>query len=230
MYKYIFLLTFLLVLIYVIDRYDIYDYTPYIVPTIGMSSIHEEYILPEVIDNFITEKEANYVLEKAKNNFKPSVVYGNIIAEQIRKSNTVWLSKNDDVVKKIILRVCEKCNLPFKNAEHLQVVKYDHSGYYRHHHDTANDNKKESIEFLSHGGHRVVTMLIYLNDDFEGGDTAFINLRKKIKPPKYAGIFFYSLDKKRHLCHPLSLHEGKTVKSGNKYVANIWLRQNKYIS
>lgn len=229
MYKYIFFLTLFIVLIYIIDRYDVYDYTPYIIPQIGMSSIEEDYVFPEVIDNFINEKEANYILEKSKNNFKPSVVYGNIVAERIRKSNTVWLSKHDDIIKKIILRICDKCNIPFKNAEHLQVVKYDASGYYRKHHDTAYEDKKESRTFFSHGGHRIVTMLIYLNDDFEGGETAFINLRKKIKPSKYAGILFYSLDKKGEFCHPLSLHEGKTVKSGNKYVANIWLRQNKYI-
>jgi prolyl 4-hydroxylase len=229
MYKYFFLITLLLVLVYIIDRYDAYDYSPNIIPQIGLASIEEEYIFPEVINDFINEKEANYILEKAKDKFKPSVIYGNIIVEQIRKSNTVWLSKNDDVIKKIILRVCEKCNLPFKNAEHLQVVKYDTTGYYRNHYDTAYEDKDETRCFFSYGGHRVVTMLIYLNDDFEGGDTAFINLRKKIKPPKYAGIIFYSLDKKKEFCHPLSLHEGKTVQSGNKYVANIWLRQNKYI-
>jgi prolyl 4-hydroxylase len=229
MYKYIVLFTLLLVLIYIIDRYDIYDYTPDIIPQIGLASIEEEYIFPEVVNEFISEKEANYILEKTKNNFKPSVIYGNIVIEQIRKSNTVWISKYDDVIKKIILRVCERCNIPFKNAEHLQVVKYDSSGYYRQHHDTAYEDKDETRCFLSHGGHRVVTMLIYLNDDFECGETSFINLRKKIKPQKHAGILFYSLDKKRIHCHPLSLHEGKTVKSGNKYVANIWLRQNKYI-
>jgi len=227
---YIFYFLIICILLFLIDRYDVYDYTVDAIPRIGLANPEDEYIFPEVIRDFINEDEANYILEKAKDKFEPSVLYGNIVMEQIRKSNTVWLSKHDPIIKKIISRVCEKCNLPLKNAEHLQVVKYDPSGYYRQHHDTVNENKKESMDFFSHGGHRVATMLIYLNDDFEGGETAFLNLRKKIKPPKYGGILFYSLDKKRELCHPLSLHEGRTVLSGNKYVANIWLRQNKFIA
>jgi prolyl 4-hydroxylase len=217
-------------LVFIIDRYDLYDYSPDVIPRFGLADPEDDYIFPEVIRNFISEEEATHILEKTRDKFEPSVLYGNIVMEQIRKSNTVWLSKQDPVIKKIISRVCDKCNLPFKNAEHLQVVKYDPSGYYRQHHDTVNKDESESRKFFGHGGHRVVTMLIYLNDDFEGGETAFLNLRKKIKPPKYGGILFYSLDKKRELCHPLSLHEGKTVLSGNKYVANIWLRQNKFIS
>jgi prolyl 4-hydroxylase len=229
-FYYIYVFIILCILIYLVDRYDIYDYNPDVVPKFGMANIKDEYIFPETVRNFITKEEADYILTNSMDKFSPSVVYGNNVVEKIRKSNTVWLSKHDPIIKNIVQRVCDKCNIPFKNAEHLQVVKYDPDGYYKGHHDTISDDEPESRSFLSHGGHRIITMLIYLNDEFEGGETAFINLKKKVKPPKYSGVLFYSLDKKGEHCHPFSLHAGRTVLSGNKYVANIWLRQNKFIA
>ena len=79
-------------------------------------------------------------------------------------------------------------NSPFENAEHLQVVKYDQNGYYNEHYDSVTNNTYESQKFLKQGGHRIITMLIYLNDDFTEGSTRFVTLDQNIKPPKYGGI------------------------------------------
>ena len=83
-------------------------------------------------------------------------------------------------------------------------------------------------DFLKRGGHRIATMVIYLNDDFEGGSTRFINLDRNIKPKKYGSIYFHTLDKNEKKCHPYGLHAGLPVTSGNKYIANIWIRENKF--
>jgi prolyl 4-hydroxylase len=116
--------------------------------------------------------------------------------------------------------------LPFKNAEHLQVVRYKPNEYYKKHFDTQYSNDGNGI--YQTGGHRVVTMLIYLTDDFEEGATRFTILKKDIKPPKYSGILFHSLGKTNKKCHPCSRHAGLPVKSGEKYVANVWIRQNTF--
>ena len=50
----------------------------------------------------------------------------------------------------------------------------------------------------------------------------------KYKPKKLNGLLFYSLENNGNKCHPLSLHSGMPVKTGNKYIANIWLREQKY--
>lgn len=49
--------------------------------------------------------------------------------------------------------------------------------------------------------------MIYLNDDFEGGETEFENLLT-VTPEKGTALIFY---------HPLR-HEGKALASGLKYV------------
>ena len=118
-------------------------------------------------------------------------------------------------------------NMPFANAEDLQVVKYKPNGYYKAHYDSCCD-KEDCNDFTELGGNRVITMVIYLNDDFDGGATKFINLNKEIKPDKYSGILFYSLNKAQNKCHTNSKHAGMPVKSGEKYIANVWIRENKF--
>jgi prolyl 4-hydroxylase len=71
-------------------------------------------------------------------------------------------------------------------------------------------------------------MLIYLNDSFEGGETEFPNLKMKLKAPKYGAIMFRPLEKDGNRCHPLALHKGTEITSGEKYICNVWIREGKY--
>ena len=192
-----------------------------------LADINDEYILPTVHDNIITPYEAKYIINSSSDYFKDSITVGGLDT-QIRKSKTAWHNKNNPIIKNIILRVCKMTNMPYENAEHLQVVKYDTNGYYNEHYDTVTNNTEISNNFLQLGGHRIITMVIYLNDEFTEGATKFITLNQTIKPPKYSGILFYTLDKNLKKCHPKSLHAGLPIKSGNKYIANVWIRQNKF--
>lgn len=182
------------------------------------------FIEPKVYENIITPDEANYLLEKSKNDFEDSHILGGLDTS-IRKSKTCWINKYDDIVTKIIQRVCNMGNYKFENAEDLQIVKYGPDGYYNEHHDSCCDNSDECKDFVKRGGNRVLTMVIYLNNNFEGGATRFINLNKDIKPKEYSGILFFPMNKTGDKCHANSLHAGLPIKSGEKYIANVWIRE-----
>ena len=193
----------------------------------GYCNINSEYIQPKMFSNFISKEDADYIIQKSQPLFKESRLVSGSLAN-IRKSETAWLSKNDPVVEKIIKRVCKISNIPFENSEKMQVVKYEPNGYYKPHYDASCDDKEECVNFEKNGGQRVITMIIYLNDDFTGGMTDFPNLKMEFIPKKYSSLFFYSLEKNGNKCHPLSLHAGTPVKTGIKYIANVWLRERKY--
>jgi hypothetical protein len=136
-----YIIIILIIVITIIILYTIYCY--YKIENIeenlklGLCDINDDYILPQLYDNFITEDEAKYILENTNNKFKKSTIINNIeIDETIRKSETAWLDKNDDVIKNIITRVCNIGNFPFENAESMQVVKYNINGFYKPHFDT----------------------------------------------------------------------------------------------
>jgi hypothetical protein len=91
------------------------------------------------------------------------------------------------------------------NREAIQVLEYHPNQEYKFHHDISNDpNSKEY--------HRQISVVVYLNDDFEGGGTEFPH--KTFKPPTGYGLFFPS-----NWCFP---HSGQKVLSGKKRVAVTW--------
>lgn len=197
---------------------------------LGLAEESEDYNYPKIYDDFISESEAKYIKKSANNKFNESEVLGSNgetdeVLKDIRDSKTAWLDKNDPVIKNIIMRVCSINNYPFENAEHLQVVKYRKGGFYREHHDSVYEDDEISKKFFESGGHRVLTMIIYLTDDFEGGATRFVTLKKDVKPKKHGSILFYPLDKNNRRCHPKALHAGMPLKSGEKIIANVWIRQ-----
>lgn len=193
----------------------------------GYCSIDADYVEPVVYENFISDKECDYILKTANPMFSQSRLVSGFMTD-VRKSETAWLPKSDPVVANIIKRVCNITNIPFENSEKMQVVKYEPNGYYRPHYDASCDDKKECVEFEKNGGQRVLTMIIYLNEDFTGGRTEFGNLGREYIPKKNNGLLFYSLQKDGNKCHPKSLHAGMPVETGNKYIANVWLRERNY--
>ena len=193
----------------------------------GYCNIKDEYIEPVIHNGFISDKEGKYILDKANPMFRESKLVSGF-SDSVRKSQTAWLDKKDHVIGTVIKRVCDITNIPFENAEKMQVVKYEPNGFYIDHFDASCDDRKECVEFEKNGGQRILTMIIYLNDDFTGGTTRFKNLQTEFQPVKNNGLLFYSLQKDGDKCHPLSLHSGMPVKTGEKYIANIWLRERPY--
>jgi prolyl 4-hydroxylase len=192
------------------------------------------YIMPEVLPELITESEQDYIIEKSEKRFVDSTVVsgktGNEVIKKARDSKTAWLSKNDPVIRNIILRVCEKTGKDINNCEDLQIVKYGPSGYYNEHHDSCCDDTEACENFRKDLGNRLRTCVIYLSDDFEGGATKFPKLNLEIKPPKRSGILFHPMDVTEKKCHPKALHAGTPVLSGTKIIANVWIREKQFDS
>lgn len=91
------------------------------------------------------------------------------------------------------------------HREAIQALEYLPEQEYKFHHDTSNDpNSKEY--------HRQISVVAYLNDDFEGGGTEFPH--QTYKPSPGYGLFFPS-----NWCFP---HSGQKVLSGKKRVAVTW--------
>lgn len=191
----------------------------------------DEYVEPKVIENLINEKEIQYIIDQSKDKFETSTVVagpGLSVMKKARDSKTAWLSKEDPIIKEIMMRVCKMTNKTHEQCEDLQVVKYDANGFYREHHDSCCDDNDLCDKFKEESGQRLRTCVIYLTDGFEGGATKFPNLNIELKPSKGSGVLFHPMTKDETKCHPKALHAGMPVISGIKIIANVWIREKEF--
>jgi prolyl 4-hydroxylase len=182
---------------------------------------------PQVLENFLSLEEIEHV-KKSCNNFETSGTVGN--RDGYRNSQTCWLHKGtDEVIDNIVKRGADASQLPFDNCESLQVFNYNSCGFIKEHNDSCFDESEDCKQFRNRGGHRIATILISLSDksDYEGGETRFSVLDKNYKLDKGNAVLFYNIDEQGNELKN-STHGGLEINSGEKWIANIWVRENKF--
>jgi Rps23 Pro-64 3,4-dihydroxylase Tpa1-like proline 4-hydroxylase len=182
----------------------------YLIPT---------YQKPRVIHNFISDEEIEHIKKEAESKFYTSTVAENgTVDKNMRDSETAWLDLEDPVVHGVAQKCVSLTDRPIQNCEKLQVLRYRPGGFYKPHQDTFSDTK---------GNKRMYTVILALNDDYEGGETAFPNLRRQYKLNKGDALLFHTLDN-YELMTSKALHGGLPVKSGEKWICNLWVHKYPY--
>ena len=176
------------------------------------------YPKPVVIENFLSENERIHIKQEAKSKLQASTVdKDRRVDEQIRKSETAWLSTEDPIIRSVVERCVSRTDRPIENCEQLQVLRYKEGGHYNPHQDVFYQDKNK----------RLYTFIIALNDEYEGGETAFPYLNEKYKLNAGDALFFHTLDN-YGLDTSDALHGGEPVKSGEKWVCNLWVHKFPY--
>ena len=182
--------------------------------------------------NFLSDEECDYII----NNFRSNVRKSRVICDggkycnqsNSRTSSSTFVHDvNDSIVNNISQRISEKVGISVDNFEPLQVVNYKGGEEYKPHWDACVGEGRCS-EFVKNGGDRYATFLLYLNDDFDGGETEFPLLGKKIKPEKGKGVLFYNLDDDNINYKVNSKHAGLPPRNGEKWMWNKWIRGGKW--
>ena len=109
------------------------------------------------------------------------------------------------IVEAAFIDLAEKCvGEKMDWFEPPQVLRYSPGGYYNGHADSENMNPE------SRSWHKVIdrdlSLLIYLNDDFEGGELSFDKFNYKLKPKSGMAVLFPSDNRYMHTAH--TVHEG----------------------
>ncbi|NBO99445.1 MAG: 2OG-Fe(II) oxygenase [Proteobacteria bacterium] len=176
------------------------------------------------INNFLTHEECDEIIELSGDKLLPSTVYDhqkNVYNVETRKSQQCWLKDDIPEVKRISDRIKNTTNTHTKYIEDLQVVNYSPSGFFNPHYDAC-EGDESYCKRLNKNGPRYLTVLIYLNDDFTGGETVFPAINKSVKPEKGKAVIFQNVDGNGVIIEQ-AVHAGEPVKSGQKWIANKWI-------
>lgn len=175
------------------------------------------YPSPRVLRRVLSEGEREHIVRKARQAFKTSTVaMSRKVDKSVRDSQTAWLDLRDPIVARVVRRLLKYTDRPFQNCEKLQVVKYTPGGYYKPHQDAFRERNK-----------RLVTFIIGLTNDFEGGATHFPNLGKRFRLRAGDALQFACLNN-YNMISRYGLHAGEPVTRGTKVIANLWVRKYAY--
>jgi prolyl 4-hydroxylase len=142
-------------------------------------------------------------------------------------SGTHFMRGENALVQTIERRIAELVQIPVDRGEPLQILHYQPGGEYKPHFDYFDPAQPGNEGVLLHGGQRIATLVMYLNDVEAGGSTVFPEIGLDVLPRRGHGVFFAYATEEGQL-DPRSLHGGSPVSAGEKWIATKWFRQRAY--
>ncbi|QNB16916.1 2OG-Fe(II) oxygenase [Paraburkholderia tropica] len=146
-----------------------------------------------------------------------------------RTSEGVWFQREEDAfIARLEQRIASLMNWPVENGEGLQILHYNRGGEYRPHFDYFPPDQAGSAVHTAHGGQRVATLIVYLNDVPRGGETVFPEAGLSVAARHGHAVYFRYMNRVRQL-DPLTLHAGAPVEAGDKWIMTKWVREREYV-
>lgn len=187
-----------------------------------------------IVEDLLSPQECDKLIQLARARLLRSTVVdplsGRLEISGVRRSEGMHFAHGENaIVSRIEARVCALTGLPVPNGEPLQLLRYPVGGEYEAHHDYFDPAFEGTARLLGQGGQRVATMVIYLQEPDEGGDTWFPELELSVRPRKGSAVYFEYCNAAGEL-DTRCLHAGMPVQRGEKWIATKWLRQGAYTS
>src|SRR5262245_9322958 len=131
---------------------------------------------------FASPAMCRWFIENARGRLSRALVYEAISREVMAKptrTNTAAVFNivaTDFLFVLAQLRMSACLGVPLRQFEALTVLHYDEGYEITEHYDFVDPNLPSYAQEIAEQGDRVVTFLVYLNDDYQGGETAFPRL------------------------------------------------------
>ncbi|HDX9588053.1 TPA: 2OG-Fe(II) oxygenase [Bacillus pseudomycoides] len=180
-----------------------------------ISRLEEPLIV--VLANVLSNEECETLIEMSKNKMKRSKIGVSRKINDIRTSSGTFLEENEAVTR-IESRIASIMNVPFEHGEGLHILKYTVGQEYKAHYDFFTESSAAA------NNNRISTLVMYLNDVEEGGETFFSKLNLSVSPKKGMAVYFEYFYQDEAL-NKLTLHGGAPVIKGEKWVATQWMRR-----
>ena len=183
-----------------------------------------------VFGNLLSDQECDELIALAKPRMARSLtVAAKTGGEEVnddRTSNGMFFQRGEnDVVRRLEIRLARLLNWPEENGEGLQILHYRPGAEYKPHFDYFDPVEPGTPTILKRGGQRVATIVMYLAEPDKGGGTTFPDVNLVVAPKRGNAVFF-SYDRP----HPVTrtLHGGAPVLAGEKWIATKWLREGRF--
>jgi predicted 2-oxoglutarate/Fe(II)-dependent dioxygenase YbiX len=181
-----------------------------------------------VIEGFASPAECRWLMGRARSMLKGALVFdvqGQQVADPGRtnQGTDFQLPDMDLVIQVIRARISAATRIPMPVFELTQLLHYSVGQEFKRHLDYLEPGNAHHREQLRLRGQRIATFLIYLNEDFEGGETEFSQIGLRYRGKTGDAVFWANCDMEGRP-DSKTLHAGLPPTSGEKWILSQWIR------
>jgi prolyl 4-hydroxylase len=173
-----------------------------------------------ILGNVLSDEECEALIRMSQDRMQRSKVANSLEVDELRTSSSMFFQESEnDLVAKVEKRVSQIMSIPIEHGEGLQVLNYEVGQEYKAHFDFFSSPTVKNP--------RISTLVMYLNDVEQGGETYFPKLNFSVTPQKGMAVYFEYFYDDQSL-NDLTLHGGAPVIIGDKWAATQWMRRKVY--
>lgn len=176
------------------------------------------------LNRLLTPEECDYIISRGAPYLKRAQVAGGLTHDV--RTNTMapfGLIESDALVQSIDELIARACNLPPEQGENLNLLHYAPGQQFGAHCDWIDPNPPNRAQELALSGQRVKTLIVYLNEGFDGGETVFPRVGWRFKGKRGDALMWDNV-MPDGTPDPRTLHEGTSPRSSDKFVLSKWMR------
>jgi hypothetical protein len=180
---------------------------------------------PEFVDDAVCD----WLIDRARGNLKRALIYdpaaGGDKADHMRTNSAAGydLMTADLVQVALQYRMSATVGVPIANMEGPTVLHYTIGQEITNHFDFLNPRIPNYADELAKRGERIITFLVYLNDDYGGGETDFPRAGVRHKGRRREGLLFTNALPNGSPDLRM-VHAGMPPTSGEKWIVSQFIR------
>lgn len=184
--------------------------------------------------SFLNDEVCSWLIERSRGRLVRARVYdagskSDVVSEQRTNTSAGFDLMATDLVHLMVQsRMSVATGLPLANMEGATVLHYDVGQEIDDHYDFVDPSIPGYDEEIRERGERIITFLVYLNDDFEGGETDFPELGVTHDGRRGEGLYFVNAlptggpDRR-------SRHAGRPPVRGEKWILSQFIRNRRVL-
>lgn len=178
---------------------------------------------------FATPAECDWLIALARHGLRRAQVYrkdaaGHVESASRTNSEANYVIGHADIVLNLVrARLAAAAGVPARFFEIAKLLHYEPGQEFAPHCDFQDPATPALQQEVARHGQRVATVLVYLNDDYAGGETDFPKIGLRFKGARGDALLFPSVRADGSLNYD-TLHAGLPPASGVKWVLSQWIR------
>lgn len=196
-------------------------------PTAGRNL--SETPLVRYFPEFVNAEVCQWMIDRARGRLERAAVY-----DAVQKKQTYSETRNNmaatfdllhsDLVSVLVqVHICANTGIPFRHLEPTTVLRYAEGEQITEHFDFVDPSAPDHQKEIAEKGQRIVTFLVYLNDDYEDGETELTRLGISHKGRRGEAMFFVNVDEQGN-SDTRTAHAGRPPVNGEKWVIAQFIR------